>query len=280
MKKSWCPAGIILVSIWILQVNVGLAQTQAPVNGAAKAPAKNVDFAPELDSVTAQLKEKFDGGKTNATDLKENLTAINALIAKHLQDGKRDQVARLYLLDAHIYADGMDDKNRAQAIWEQVARDFPGTTAAQGARLSLARMVPEGLEVGQRFPDFHETGLSASSHLGHVTLIDFWATWCGPCKEEMPNVISAYQTYHGQGFDIVGVSLDDDRDELVNFTRAQGMAWPQYFDGMAWQNKLAVKYGVHSIPMNYLLDRHGVIVGKGLRGSHLGQAVAGALAGK
>ena len=87
-----------------------------------------------------------------------------------------------------------------------------------------------------------------------------------------------YRTFHDQGFDIIGVSLDDSRDAVVNFTQAQGMVWPQYFDGQSWDNKLAKKYGVHSIPMTYLLDRHGIIIGKELRGEELGVAVAKALA--
>jgi hypothetical protein len=95
----------------------------------------------------------------------------------------------------------------------------------------------------------------------------------------MPNVIAAYQTYHARGFEIIGVSLDADRGELANFTQANGMSWPEYFDGQNWQNKLAVRYGVASIPMNYLLDRHGVIIGKSLRGERLGPAVAKAVAG-
>jgi len=94
----------------------------------------------------------------------------------------------------------------------------------------------------------------------------------------MPNVIATYGRYHTQGFDIIGVSLDDDQNAVVKFTQAQGMAWPQYFDGQGWNNKLAKKYGVNSIPMDYLLDRHGIIIGKELRGEALGQAVAKALA--
>jgi len=266
--------------LWTALAQVAMAQSPELVKTPAKVASHSVDFAPELDAVTAQLKAKFGEGKTNTADLQENLTAINLLIVKHLQDGKREQLARLYLLDAHIYADGLNEPNRAQAIWEQVARDFPGTLAAQGAKLSLAKnSPPEGLEVGQKFPDFDEGGLSASAGLGRVLLIDFWATWCGPCKAEMPNVIAAYQSYHGAGFEIIGVSLDSDRDALVNYTQAHGMTWPQYFDGQGWQNKLAVKYGVESIPMNYLLDRRGVILGKSLRGTELGAAVAKAVAG-
>jgi thiol-disulfide isomerase/thioredoxin len=261
----------------------------------APAPGAKVDFAPELARVTAELKQKFDAGKTNAADLAENLKAINDLIVKHGQDGSREQLARLYLLDAHIYADGLKDTGRARAIWTKVAHDFAGTLAAKGAALSLSRLaaqaaaepdpsVPEGLEVGQKFPGFSETDvegkpLSLAALRGKVTMIDFWATWCGPCRAEMPNVIATYRQYHAQGFEIVGVSLDQNRDALVSFTQAQGMAWPQYFDGQGWQNKLSTQYGVHGIPMDYLLDRHGVILGKSLRGQALQDAVARALAG-
>jgi thiol-disulfide isomerase/thioredoxin len=272
----------------------GEAQVQETPAPAAAGKIEKVDFAPELAAVTAQLKEKFDAGKTSEADLTENLATINGLIVKHVQDGNREQLARLYLLDAHIYADGLTNTARSRAIWAQVVREFPGTLAAQGAAISLAKLeaqaaadpgpnVPVGLEVGQRFPNFNETDiagqpLSVAAHRGRVTMIDFWATWCAPCRAEMPNVIATYDRYYAQGFDIIGVSLDDDQNAVMQFTQAQGMAWSQYFDGKGWDNKLATKYGVHSIPMDYLLDRHGIIIGKELRGEELGLAVAKAVA--
>ena len=144
--------------------------------------------------------------------------------------------------------------------------------------------VATGLEIGQKFPDFNErdlngTSLSVSGHRGHVTMIDFWATWCGPCRGELPNVTAAYQKNHARGFDILGISLDSDRNQLVNFTQKSNMPWPQYFDGQGWNNKLAKKYNVRSIPATYLLDGRGVIIAKDLRGSALETAVANALAG-
>jgi len=257
------------------------------------ATTNKVDFAPELEAVTASLKQQFDSGKTSETEWLRALGDVNHLISKYALDGKREQVARLYLLDAHIYADGLTNKNKARAIWNQVVRDFPGTTAAQGASLSLAKLnaeiaaepdpkVPEGLKIGQKFPGFSETDfagrpLTLSACRGKVTLIDFWATWCGPCREEMPNVIAAYQKYHAQGFEIIGVSLDQDRAALAQYVSTQGLAWPQYFDGQGWNNKLAKKYGVKSIPTNYLLDRHGIIIDTGLRGGDLLSTVATAV---
>ncbi|HZI31648.1 MAG TPA: TlpA disulfide reductase family protein, partial [Candidatus Binatia bacterium] len=91
------------------------------------------------------------------------------------------------------------------------------------------------------------------------------------------NVIATYRKYHAQGFDIIGVSLDNNRDAVSRFTQAMSMPWQQYFDGKNWNNQLAKKYGVDSIPMDYLLDRHGIIVGKELRGKALGAAVQKAL---
>lgn len=145
--------------------------------------------------------------------------------------------------------------------------------------------VAEGLEPGQKFPGFSVSDvaghpLSVSSYQGKVVLIDFWATWCGPCREELPTVLSLYQQFHGQGFEVIGISLDEDRNDLNSFTRQMGMGWPQFFDGQGWNNQLAKKYGVRSIPMTYLLNGQGIIIGKKLRGTDLVTAVQDALSAK
>ena len=287
---------LLLLTLGVAVTGFGQEATPArPPTRAVKKVNDKIDFAPELARVTDALKAKFDAKKISGTNLDENIKDINELIVQHGQDGNREQLARLYLLDAHIYADGFTNTTKARAIWAKVATDFRGTMAAQGAALSLARLdaqeaaaepkIPEGLEVGQKFPGFNETDLTGSplsvaGHKGKVTLIDFWATWCGPCKAELPNVIALYGQYHAQGFDIIGVSLDSNQQTLVNFLRAANMTWPQFFDGQGWDNQLAKQYNVHSIPMTYLLDQHGVIIGKELRGHALGAALLKALAAK
>lgn len=106
---------------------------------------------------------------------------------------------------------------------------------------------------------------------GKVVLLDFWATWCGPCRGEVPNVVAAYNKYHDQGFEVVGVSLDQDRDTMSQFTASNGMVWPQFFDGQGWGNSLAQRFGIRYIPQMWLLDRKGRIVTKDGRNDLDGQ---------
>ena len=101
---------------------------------------------------------------------------------------------------------------------------------------------------------------------GKVVLIDFWATWCGPCVAELPNVLKAYKELHPKGFEIVGISLDSDKAKLESFVKERGMEWPQYFDGKSWRNEISSKYGINSIPAMWLVNKKGMVVSTSARG--------------
>jgi peroxiredoxin len=123
-------------------------------------------------------------------------------------------------------------------------------------------------------PDTDGKVIDLAAYKGKVVLVDFWATWCGPCIAELPNVIAAYEKHHAQGFEIVGVSLDEDRGKLDAFVKARNMTWRQHFDGKGWQNAAAQAWGIQSIPATFLIGADGKIVATDLRGSQLEQKLA------
>jgi thiol-disulfide isomerase/thioredoxin len=111
-----------------------------------------------------------------------------------------------------------------------------------------------------------------------LVLIDFWASWCAPCRAEMPTVVKAYDLYHKKGLEIVGVSLDQNKDNWVNAIELLGQKWPQMSDLKGWDCAGAQIYGIQSIPANVLIDSQGKIVARDLRGDALLEEIESRLA--
>jgi len=271
---------------------IALAALSLLLSGQRGFTATQSDASAELNDLVARVNAKLQAGKRAEKDLADELKEFDTLLAKHKEE-KTDEAAQILYMKAMLYLQALDNPEKGTELINQIKRDFPATTPGRNADklLSLikqqaeAKKIHSSLADGKAFPDFKEEDvsgkpLSVANYKGKVVLIDFWATWCGPCRAELPNVLKTYEKYHGQGFEIIGISLDQDKEKLTTFTKQQKMTWQQFFDGQGWGNKLAGKYGVNSIPATYLLDGDGKIIARDLRGEALAEAVSKALAKK
>ena len=142
------------------------------------------------------------------------------------------------------------------------------------ARLNQLLKSSASFTMGAEAPDFsmntpEGTPMKLSDLRGKVLLVDFWASWCGPCRRENPNVVAAYKKYHEKGFDVLGVSLDKTKDRWVQAIKKDGLMWHHVSDLKGWKNEAAKLYGVSSIPATVLLDKDGKIIARNLRGPAL-----------
>lgn len=191
--------------------------------------------------------------------------------------------AHYYLAEAYKQEGKYDD---AEAEYKTVLNRYGDVDRrlSSAVQQSLAMLESDRkLKIGAEPIPFSVTSLkgqklSPEDFKGKVLLLDFWATWCAPCRQEMPNVIKVYDKYNDKGFEIVGISLDRKRSDLDRYLDKYEIGWHQYFDGKFWQNEVATKYGVQSIPATFLIDKKGKIRYKSLRGSQLETAVKELLA--
>lgn len=218
---------------------------------------------------------KANGGKLEGAskDLWEMETKKMAAFAYHIQDSCIKENSNTAVA-AYI----MDVRYLAWNEWEKIEEmySFLGAGAKDswyGKKITEAKEIEAKTAVGSSpaftQPDTSGNLITLAAFKGRYVLVDFWASWCGPCRRENPNVVAAYQKFHDKGFDIIGISLDNNKKQWLDAIRKDGLNWTHLSDLKGWQNEVAIRYGVKIVPTSLLIDPQGKVIAKNLRGEAL-----------
>jgi len=172
---------------------------------------------------------------------------------------EKDYASNPQVLDMLVQAAGYSEPDKARALAKEVLGKNPSERAKTRAEELVQKLDRVGKPLAIKFTAVDGRAVDLAKMKGKVVLVDFWATWCGPCVVEVPNVVKAYEKLHPRGFEIVGISFDQEnaKEKLQKFVTDKKMPWPQYFDGKGWNNDFGRQFGIYSIPAMWLVDKQG-----------------------
>jgi len=201
--------------------------------------------------------------------MNEMTRVMRTFVSKH-----PDSFISLIVLNELIGTNSEGDASSLAGLYQSLSETIKKTDL--GEELGFRIITTAQTAIGAVAPDFTQNApdgkpIKLSDFRGKYVLIDFWASWCGPCRQENPNLVKAYAQFKNKNFEIFGVSLDNPNAKTawLNAIERDNLTWPQVSDLQGWKNKAARLYGVETIPQNFLIDPKGVIIAKNLRGENL-----------
>ncbi len=232
----------------------GFDDIRTPLMKAYQA-ANEAGDKPQVEAIVA----KFD-----------SIREVETAFIKDYIHTNNESVVAAYLAYRHLSFDS--DTEALGSLIDDLSADLDATPYVKSLKERLATL--ERVAIGQPATDFSledpdGNAIALSSLKGKYVLIDFWASWCGPCRRENPNVVALYNELHEKGFEILGVSFDSKHDKWVEAIADDNLTWPHVSDLKGWQSAAGKLYGVRSIPHTILLDPEGIIIAKDLRGDEL-----------
>lgn len=223
------------------------------------------------EEISALPPEKLNDTSIYNTLVKRELAIMNETYEVQLDFCNKYPESYLSLICLGFIAPHADFYEKVKTSYDKLPEELRKSPLGQDVLVLLASH--NKTKIGQIAPDFAQQTpkgdtVKLSDFRGKYLLLDFWASWCGPCRADNPNLVKTYDQYKDKGFEILGVSMDNpgQRDAWLKAIEADGLTWPQVSDLRGWKNKVAVLYGITMIPANFLLDPDGKIIARDLRG--------------
>lgn len=245
----------------------------------AKSDEARKAFGELINSKYADLKEQPKEIPADIKELQDKIKAASdaeVVIVKDFINGNMDNILGQYTF---VYENRRFTTDEQKEFISKLRPDMQEIPVVANLSKHIAAL--DNTAIGAKFTDLKakdvegkDIALADFAGKGKVVLVDFWASWCPPCRADMPELVKMYKEYQGKDFEIVGISLDKEHADWVKGIKDLNITWPQISDLKFWESDLAATYGVRSIPHTVLIDKDGTIAARGLRGEELATKIA------